>query len=75
MADNSSPAQRAEEQDLEELLSNEHALALSAIAERLGHDHELLLDIARQNAERYLVLEGPPVVLLDIAGTSAEMGE
>ena len=31
--------------------------------------------IARQNAERFLVLEGPPVVLLDVAGTSAEVGD
>ncbi len=74
MADDG-PTQRAEEQDLDELLSREHALALSSIAERLGHPAELLLDIARTKAERYLVLEGPPVVLIDIAGTSAEMGE
>jgi hypothetical protein len=45
------------------------------VSERLRHPAEVLLGIARRNAERYLVLEGPPVVLLDIAGTSAEMGQ
>lgn len=74
MTDVAVPEPRAEDQDLADLLAREHALALSTVAERLGYPAELLLDIAQHNAERYLVLEGPPVVLLDIAGTSAEMG-
>jgi hypothetical protein len=68
-------AQRPEEQDLAELLAREHVIELEAARKELGHASELLLEIARKNAERFLVLEGPPVVLLDVAGTSAEMGE
>lgn len=75
MTDEGDSPQRAEEQDLAELLAREHVLTLGVASERLRHSPEVLLGIARQNAERYLVLEGPPVVLLDIAGTSPEMGQ
>ena len=67
--------QGADEQDLAELMAREHAIELSTVAERLRHPSDALLAIARRNAERYLVLDGPPVVLLDIAGTNVEMGE
>jgi hypothetical protein len=66
---------RPEEQDLAELLAREHVVELEAARRELGHASELLLGIARKNTERFLVLEGPPVVLLDVAGTSAEMGD
>jgi hypothetical protein len=64
--------QRPDEQDLAELLACEHVLELDVLSQRLGHAPDILLHLARQNIERYLVLEGPPVVLLDVAGTSAE---
>jgi hypothetical protein len=54
------------------LLAREHVLELEVLSQRLGHSSDTVLRIARQNGERYLVLEGPPVVLLDIAGTSTE---
>lgn len=69
--DGASP-QRAEEHDLAELLAREHVLTLEALSQRLGHPADVLLRVAHQNGERYLVLAGPPIVLLDIAGTSAE---
>ena len=72
LADAEQQAQGPEEQDLAELLAEEHVLELEALSQRLGHPSDALLRVARQNAERYLVLEGPPVVLLDIAGTSSE---
>jgi len=75
MTDEGDSPQGAEEQDLAELLAREHVLTLGVVSERLRHPAPVLLGIARRNAERYLVLEGPPVVLLDIAGTSAEMGQ
>jgi AAA ATPase domain len=72
MTEDARSPQRPEEQDLADLLAREHVLELDVLSQRLGHAPDLLLRIARQNIERYLVLEGPPVVLLDVAGTSAE---
>jgi hypothetical protein len=66
---------RPEEQDLAELIAREHVVELGAASQNLGYAHERLLSIARENSERFLVLEGPPVVLLDVAGTTAELGE
>ncbi|MEO8182430.1 MAG: hypothetical protein ABI895_26640 [Deltaproteobacteria bacterium] len=67
--------QRPEQQDLAELLARERVLELDVASQQLGHSAALLLQLARQNTERFLVLDGPPVVLLDVAGTSAELGE
>lgn len=64
-----------EEQDLAELLAREHVVELGAASDALGYGRGRLLEVAHKNAERFLVLEGPPVVLLDVAGTTAEMGE
>ncbi len=75
MTEDGNAPQRAEEQDLAELLAREHVLTLGALSQRLRHSSDVLLGIARQNPERYLVLEGPPLLLLDIAGTSAETGQ
>lgn len=72
LTDDDPSPQRPEAQDLAELLAREHVLELEVLSQRLGHPPDTLLRIARQNTERYLVLEGPPVVLLDVAGTSAE---
>jgi len=63
-----------EEQDLAELLAREHVVELGSASASLGYASDLLLGVARKNAERFLVLEGPPVVLLDVAGTTAELG-
>lgn len=62
-----------EEHDLADLLAREHVMELEQLSLRLGHGAPLLLGLARQHADRFLVLEGPPVVVLDIAGSSAEV--
>jgi hypothetical protein len=64
-----------EEQDLRELLARVRVVELEAASQTLGHPAPTLLGAARRNTEQFLVLEGPPVVLLDVAGTSAEMGQ
>jgi hypothetical protein len=68
-----SPASNID-QDLAELLALEHVIGLDQASQRLSHTHEVLLQSARTHSEHFLVLEGPPVVLLDIAGTSTRAG-
>jgi Cdc6-like AAA superfamily ATPase len=72
-SEEASTPQRPEEQDLAELMAREHVVRLDDASRELGHPSDVLLGIAWQNSERFLVLEGPPVLLLDIAGTTAEM--
>jgi hypothetical protein len=64
-----------DERDLAELLSAEHVVVLEIAAEKLNRPSERLLQIARKASGRCLVLEGPPTLLLDIAGVPAEVGE
>ena len=65
--------QSTEEQDMADLLAREHLMDLEQLSQRLGHSATVLLGLARLHSERFLVLEGPPVVVLDIAGSSAEV--
>jgi hypothetical protein len=68
-----SPASNTD-QDLAELLALEHVIGLEQASRRLSQTEDVLLQSARTHSEQFLVLEGPPIVLLDIAGTSARAG-
>jgi hypothetical protein len=67
------PEQSNEEEDLAALLAEERALALEGAAERLGVPLPRLLEVARKRSDRFLVLEGPPEIILDIAGVVSEV--
>jgi hypothetical protein len=64
---------RNEEQDLADLLSHERAIAADLAAQILGQKLERVLEVARKARRHCLVLEGPPAVLLDVAGVAPEM--
>lgn len=61
------------EQDLSALLDEERVLLLEHAAERLELPVARLLEIARARSDRFLVLEGPPEVIMDVAGVVAEV--
>jgi hypothetical protein len=65
------PLERSEEQDLAELLSRSRVLTLESAAQALAKSTDLVLETARRYDDHFLVLEGPPVVLLDRAGITA----
>ena len=48
-------------------------MLLEGAAERLGVPLARLLDIARKRSDRFLLLEGPPEVVIDIAGVVSEV--
>jgi hypothetical protein len=60
------------EQDLADLLNHEHVIAVELAARILGQTSDRVLAIARNASARCLVLEGPPAVLLDVAGIAPE---
>lgn len=69
-----SPQQNPEEeQDLAELLSRERVLPLEQAAQLLQKVPEQLLNLARTHPTHFFILEGPPVVLVDRAGITAEV--
>jgi hypothetical protein len=61
------------EDDLCELLMLERVMTAAAASERLRVEERRIVDISRARAGRLLLLEGPPTVLLDIGGVSAEL--
>ncbi len=66
---------RAEEearQALADLVTRRRVVELLAASRELEAPPERLLAIARRSPERYLVLEGPPELVLDMAGVVAE---
>jgi hypothetical protein len=63
----------ADEQDLAVFLGHERVASLDGATRELGWDAARLIDVARRNPSRFLVLEGPPVVLLDVAGIASEV--
>jgi hypothetical protein len=71
--DGQGPATKTDEQDLADLLSHEHVIAAELAAQILGHKPERLLEVARQATAHCMVLEGPPTVLLDVAGIAPEV--
>jgi hypothetical protein len=60
------------EQDLADLLSHEHVLTVEMAAQIIGQTPERVMAIGRKSSGHCLVLEGPPAVLLDVAGVAAE---
>jgi hypothetical protein len=69
---NAAPARDSLEDDLCDLLTSERVMTLTAASERLQVDEVRIMEVARQRTERLLLLEGPPTVLLDVAGVAAE---
>jgi Cdc6-like AAA superfamily ATPase len=67
----------ASEQDLAELLRHEHVIPVEIAAQILDCSAERVLDIGRKASGHCVVLEGPPAVLLDVAGVlpEAEAGQ
>lgn len=61
------------EQDLADLVGQARAVALDAAARDLGVPASRLLEIARRKTDRFLVLEGPPEVVVDVAGVAGEV--
>jgi len=61
------------EEDLAELVQRERVLTAERAAAELSNSVERVLDLARKRRERFLVLEGPPEMVLDVAGVSAEV--
>jgi hypothetical protein len=68
-----STEQSSDEENLAALLAEERALALEGAAERLGVPLARLLEVARKRSDRFLLLEGPPEIILDVAGVVSEM--
>lgn len=73
MFDGQESVSKTDEQDLADLLSHEHVIAAELAAQILGQKPERLLEVARQATAHCVVLEGPPAVLLDVAGIAPEM--
>ena len=48
-------------------------LDAEAASRELAHAREGLLDVARKHPDRFLILDGPPAVLLDVAGVALEL--
>ena len=62
------PAVQSDEQDLADLLGYEHVIEVEVAARTLGQAPERVLEIARKSSTHLVVLDGPPQVLLDMAG-------
>ena len=60
------------DQDLADLMSHEHVVSAEMAAQILGQPEQRVVEVARTSSARYLLLEGPPVLLLDVAGVSVE---
>lgn len=58
-------------QDLADLLNHEHVIAVDMAAQILGQPSDCILELGRR-AGRYVLLEGPPALLLDMAGVGLE---
>jgi hypothetical protein len=70
--DGQSSVAKTDEQDLADLLSHEHVITVDLAAQILDREPEHLLEVARRASAHCLVLEGPPTVLLDVAGIAPE---
>ncbi len=58
--------------DLSELLQREHLLEADQVCRELGIELGRLRAQAQANPDRVLILQGPPTLLLDVAGVAAE---
>jgi hypothetical protein len=65
------PMSNSVAQDLADLLSHEHVISVDLAARILGQPSESILELGRRS-NRYVLLEGPPALLLDMAGVGAE---
>jgi hypothetical protein len=67
------PSQRQDDvQDLVDLLAHEHVIEVDLAARIVGASRERVLSMARRSAAHFLLLEGPPAVLLDVSGVLLE---
>jgi hypothetical protein len=71
----SAPADAASEreQDLAEHLGIQRVVLLEEASRVLGHPEQALLEVARARRDHFLVLEGPPIVIVDVAGIAPEV--
>lgn len=58
--------------DLAELLSRKRILEIETASAHLDIPASRLIEVARQMTDRFLLLDGPPEVVLDVAGVVAE---
>lgn len=58
---------------LADLVARRHVIDAVAASREIGAEPDRLLDLARRSPDRYLVLEGPPALVLDMAGVVAEV--
>jgi hypothetical protein len=68
-------AAKAEEEALHalaDIVTRRRAADVAAVGREMRTEPERVLALARRRPERYLVLEGPPAVVVDIAGVVAD---
>jgi hypothetical protein len=58
---------------LADLVTRRRVVELVAVSREMKAEPEWVLALARRSPERYLVLEGPPAIALDMAGVVAEV--
>jgi hypothetical protein len=56
-------------------MARERAMTVEAASAHLDTSEGRIVEIARTRSDRFLVLEGPPAVLLDTAGVTVCVGE
>jgi hypothetical protein len=59
--------------DLAELLARERVIAISDAGATLEYGTDRLLEVARKRPDHFLILDGPPAVIVDVAGVTAEV--
>ncbi|HEY6724576.1 MAG TPA: hypothetical protein VI197_11110, partial [Polyangiaceae bacterium] len=72
LLDESGPPPDKLAQDLADLMSHEHVVSAEIAARVLGQPEQQIVEVARRSSARYLLLDGPPVLLLDVAGVSGD---
>jgi hypothetical protein len=71
MLEEPAPMSNSVAQDLADLLNHEHVISVDMAAQILGQPSDRILELGRR-ASRYVLLEGPPALLLDMAGVGLE---
>ena len=66
------PMSNNDAQDLADLLSHEHVISVDMAAQILGQSSDRVLELGRRASARYVLLEGPPALLLDMAGVGVD---
>lgn len=62
------------EQDLAVLLASKRILDVDVAARELSRSNSELIELALRVGSRFLLLNGPPAVLVDVSGVNAEIG-